>query len=124
VTCNALAPGFVVTPLTEQAVNTIPGFAERHAAASMVGRNGLPEDFRRSHLSRVRRQCLCDGAHTVCRWWLRRQVSATWPAGCLTRRGDASFQAYSFAHKPTIYLGFALHSMRSRLHPISSFMPT
>jgi hypothetical protein len=73
VTCNALAPGFVVTPLTEQAVNTIPGFAERHAAASMVGRNGLPEDFRRSHLSRVRRQCLCDGAHTVCRWWLRRQ---------------------------------------------------
>ena len=44
-TCNALAPGFVVTPLTEQAVNTIPGFAERHAAASMVGRNGLPEDF-------------------------------------------------------------------------------
>ncbi len=45
VTCNALAPGFVVTPLTEQAVNTIPGFAERHAAASMVGRNGLPEDF-------------------------------------------------------------------------------
>ena len=45
VTCNTLAPGFVVTPLTEQAVHSIPGFAERHAAASMVGRNGLPEDF-------------------------------------------------------------------------------
>lgn len=45
VTCNALAPGFVITPLTEQAVNTVAGFAERHAAASMLGRNGLPEDF-------------------------------------------------------------------------------
>ena len=45
VTCNALAPGFVVTPLTEQAVNTVPGFAERHAAASIIGRNGVPDDF-------------------------------------------------------------------------------
>jgi len=45
VTCNSLAPGFVVTPLTEVAVNTVPGFADRHAAASMIGRNGIPADF-------------------------------------------------------------------------------
>ncbi len=45
ITCNALAPGFVVTPLTEQAVNSVPGFAERHAAATMLGRNGVPTDF-------------------------------------------------------------------------------
>lgn len=45
VTCNSISPGFVVTPLTTGAVNTVPGFAERHAAASMIGRNGVPDDF-------------------------------------------------------------------------------
>ncbi|MBL8311427.1 MAG: SDR family oxidoreductase [Burkholderiales bacterium] len=45
VTCNSLSPGFVVTPLTVGALNAQPGFAERHAAASMIGRNGVPDDF-------------------------------------------------------------------------------
>ena len=45
VTCNTLAPGFVVTPLSAQAIAATPGFAERHANASMIGRNGVPADF-------------------------------------------------------------------------------
>jgi NAD(P)-dependent dehydrogenase (short-subunit alcohol dehydrogenase family) len=45
VTCNTIAPGFVVTTLTEKLVNSQPGFAEGHAARSMLGRNGTPADF-------------------------------------------------------------------------------
>ena len=44
VCCNAIAPGVVHTPLTEAV------FADRdkvagHAARTMIGRNGVPEDF-------------------------------------------------------------------------------
>lgn len=46
VTCNTIVPGFVVTPLTEPLVTANPAFAEAHAARSMVGRNGVPNDFR------------------------------------------------------------------------------
>jgi NAD(P)-dependent dehydrogenase (short-subunit alcohol dehydrogenase family) len=45
VTCNMIAPGFVVTQLTEKLVATQPEFAARHAAASFIGRNGAPDDF-------------------------------------------------------------------------------
>jgi gluconate 5-dehydrogenase len=43
VCCNAIAPGFVRTPLTEAAF-AVPGRAEALAARTMVGRNGEPED--------------------------------------------------------------------------------
>jgi NAD(P)-dependent dehydrogenase (short-subunit alcohol dehydrogenase family) len=45
VTCNMIAPGFVVTQLTEKLVAAQPEFAARHAAASFIGRNGAPDDF-------------------------------------------------------------------------------
>jgi NAD(P)-dependent dehydrogenase (short-subunit alcohol dehydrogenase family) len=45
VTCNTLAPGFVVTPLSEKFVAANPDFAAAHAAKSMIGRNGTPSDF-------------------------------------------------------------------------------
>ncbi len=45
VTCNMIAPGFVVTQLTEKLVAAQPELAARHAAASFIGRNGTPEDF-------------------------------------------------------------------------------
>ncbi len=45
VTCNAVAPGVVRTPLTEELVFGTPGRAEAHMARTMIGRNGLPGDF-------------------------------------------------------------------------------
>jgi gluconate 5-dehydrogenase len=44
VCCNAIAPGVVRTPMTTAAFadETI---AARHAARSMIGRNGVPDDF-------------------------------------------------------------------------------
>ncbi|WP_305786045.1 SDR family NAD(P)-dependent oxidoreductase [Symbioplanes lichenis] len=45
VTSNAVAPGVVRTPLTEETVFAHPGRAESHARRTMIGRNGLPEDF-------------------------------------------------------------------------------
>ncbi|MCA2213067.1 SDR family NAD(P)-dependent oxidoreductase [Jidongwangia harbinensis] len=44
VCCNAVAPGVVHTPLTE-AVFADPQKAAGHAARTMIGRNGVPEDF-------------------------------------------------------------------------------
>ncbi len=44
VCCNTLVPGFVVTRMTEH-VAAEPGRAEALAARTMVGRNGVPEDF-------------------------------------------------------------------------------
>jgi gluconate 5-dehydrogenase len=44
VTCNAVAPGVVHTPLTE-AVFADPAKVATHAARTMIGRNGLPTDF-------------------------------------------------------------------------------
>lgn len=44
VCCNALIPGFVITPLTAEAAAD-PGMVEALAARTMVGRNGLPDDF-------------------------------------------------------------------------------
>ncbi|HEU5160314.1 MAG TPA: SDR family oxidoreductase [Streptosporangiaceae bacterium] len=44
VCCNALIPGFVITPLTA-AVAADPQMVEALAARTMVGRNGLPDDF-------------------------------------------------------------------------------
>jgi NAD(P)-dependent dehydrogenase (short-subunit alcohol dehydrogenase family) len=44
VCCNAIAPGVVHTPLTEP-VFADPATVARHAARSMIGRNGVPEDF-------------------------------------------------------------------------------
>lgn len=44
VTANTLIPGFVATPMTA-ATLAIPGRAEALAARSMVGRNGVPQDF-------------------------------------------------------------------------------
>ncbi|GLY00733.1 MULTISPECIES: SDR family oxidoreductase [Actinoplanes] len=44
VTCNAIAPGVVHTPLTE-AVFSDPGKVAAHVARTLIGRNGLPEDF-------------------------------------------------------------------------------
>jgi len=44
VCCNALAPGFVVTPLTAE-VSSDPARLAALAARTMVGRNGEPGDF-------------------------------------------------------------------------------
>jgi NAD(P)-dependent dehydrogenase (short-subunit alcohol dehydrogenase family) len=44
VCCNAVAPGFVRTPLTET-VFAEPGRPEALAARTMIGRNGDPADF-------------------------------------------------------------------------------
>jgi NAD(P)-dependent dehydrogenase (short-subunit alcohol dehydrogenase family) len=44
VLCNAVAPGVVHTPLTD-AVFSDPAKAGTHAARTMIGRNGIPEDF-------------------------------------------------------------------------------
>ena len=45
VTSNALVPGFVLTPLTAEA-SADPGRVAALAGRTMLGRNGLPEDFR------------------------------------------------------------------------------
>ena len=45
VCCNAVAPGVVRTPLTEQVIFTDPARVAGHAARTMIGRNGVPEDF-------------------------------------------------------------------------------
>jgi len=44
VCCNAICPGFVVTPLTAEA-SADPARVRSLAARTMVGRNGLPSDF-------------------------------------------------------------------------------
>ncbi len=44
VCCNAIAPGVVHTPLTEE-VFADPAKVTAHAARTMTGRNGVPEDF-------------------------------------------------------------------------------
>jgi gluconate 5-dehydrogenase len=44
VCCNAVAPGVVHTPLTE-AVFADPAKVSAHAARTMIGRNGVPDDF-------------------------------------------------------------------------------
>ncbi|GLY96214.1 SDR family oxidoreductase [Actinoplanes sp. NBRC 103695] len=44
VCCNAIAPGVVHTPLTEE-VFADPSKVRVHAARAMTGRNGVPEDF-------------------------------------------------------------------------------
>ena len=44
VCCNAIAPGVVHTPLTEQ-VFADPAKVRAHAARTLTGRNGVPEDF-------------------------------------------------------------------------------
>jgi NAD(P)-dependent dehydrogenase (short-subunit alcohol dehydrogenase family) len=44
VCCNAVAPGFVRTPMTEP-VFGVEGAAEALAARTMIGRNGTAEDF-------------------------------------------------------------------------------
>jgi gluconate 5-dehydrogenase len=44
VCCNALCPGFVVTPLTAE-VSADPDRTAALAARTMVGRNGMPDDF-------------------------------------------------------------------------------
>jgi NAD(P)-dependent dehydrogenase (short-subunit alcohol dehydrogenase family) len=44
VCCNAICPGFVVTPLTAEA-SADPARVKALAARTMVGRNGLPIDF-------------------------------------------------------------------------------
>jgi NAD(P)-dependent dehydrogenase (short-subunit alcohol dehydrogenase family) len=44
VCCNAICPGFVVTPLTAEA-SADPARVKALAARTMVGRNGLPGDF-------------------------------------------------------------------------------
>ncbi len=44
VCCNAIAPGVVQTPLTEP-VFADPTIVARHAARTMIGRNGVPDDF-------------------------------------------------------------------------------
>jgi NAD(P)-dependent dehydrogenase (short-subunit alcohol dehydrogenase family) len=44
ITCNAIAPGFFRTPLTE-AVFADAGLAARNAAQTAIGRNGEPEDI-------------------------------------------------------------------------------
>jgi NAD(P)-dependent dehydrogenase (short-subunit alcohol dehydrogenase family) len=44
VCCNAICPGFVVTPLTAEAAAD-PARVSALAARTMVGRNGLPRDF-------------------------------------------------------------------------------
>ncbi|KAJ4159196.1 uncharacterized protein LMH87_008104 [Akanthomyces muscarius] len=44
VLCNAVAPGFVETPLTAAACAE-EGVVAKHVARTMVGRNGVPGDF-------------------------------------------------------------------------------
>ncbi|MDY7086497.1 MAG: SDR family oxidoreductase [Actinomycetota bacterium] len=44
VCCNAIAPGVVHTPLTEP-VFADPVVVAKHAARTMIGRNGVPDDF-------------------------------------------------------------------------------
>jgi gluconate 5-dehydrogenase len=44
VTCNAVVPGFVLTPLTEQAASD-PVRVGAMAARTMTGRNGVADDF-------------------------------------------------------------------------------
>lgn len=44
VCCNAIAPGVVHTPLTEP-VFADPAIVAKHAARTMIGRNGVPADF-------------------------------------------------------------------------------
>ncbi|GAB1644881.1 SDR family NAD(P)-dependent oxidoreductase [Krasilnikovia sp. MM14-A1259] len=44
VCCNAIAPGVVETPLTEE-LFTDPARVARHADRAMIGRNGVPADF-------------------------------------------------------------------------------
>jgi NAD(P)-dependent dehydrogenase (short-subunit alcohol dehydrogenase family) len=44
VCCNAICPGFVITPLTAEA-SADPARVAALAARTMVGRNGLPGDF-------------------------------------------------------------------------------
>jgi NAD(P)-dependent dehydrogenase (short-subunit alcohol dehydrogenase family) len=44
VCCNAIAPGVVHTPLTE-AVFADPTKVSAHAGRTMIGRNGIPDDF-------------------------------------------------------------------------------
>lgn len=44
VCCNAVAPGVVHTPLTEP-VFADPDTVAQHAARTMIGRNGVPDDF-------------------------------------------------------------------------------
>jgi gluconate 5-dehydrogenase len=44
VCCNAVAPGVVHTPLTEE-VFADPSKVAAHAARTMTGRNGVPQDF-------------------------------------------------------------------------------
>ncbi|MFI1814223.1 SDR family NAD(P)-dependent oxidoreductase [Streptomyces sp. NPDC020422] len=44
VTCNTLVPGFVMTPLNER-LSSDPARVAELAARTMVGRNGLAEDF-------------------------------------------------------------------------------
>jgi NAD(P)-dependent dehydrogenase (short-subunit alcohol dehydrogenase family) len=44
VCCNALCPGFVITPLTAE-VSADPVRTAALAARTMIGRNGLPADF-------------------------------------------------------------------------------
>lgn len=44
VCCNTLVPGFVATRMTEQVIAE-PGRSQALAGRTMVGRNGVPEDF-------------------------------------------------------------------------------
>jgi gluconate 5-dehydrogenase len=44
VLCNAVAPGLVHTPLAQAAFEDA-AVAEKHAARTMIGRNGVPGDF-------------------------------------------------------------------------------
>ncbi|KAJ3496085.1 hypothetical protein NLG97_g2927 [Lecanicillium saksenae] len=44
VLCNAIAPGFVETPLTAAACAE-EGIVAKHIARTMIGRNGVPQDF-------------------------------------------------------------------------------
>jgi NAD(P)-dependent dehydrogenase (short-subunit alcohol dehydrogenase family) len=44
VCCNAICPGFVITPLTAEAAAD-PARTAALAARTMIGRNGLPADF-------------------------------------------------------------------------------
>jgi NAD(P)-dependent dehydrogenase (short-subunit alcohol dehydrogenase family) len=44
VTCNAIAPGMIRTPMTEAAFGN-PELIARHLSRSMIGRNGVPADF-------------------------------------------------------------------------------
>ena len=43
-TCNAIVPGFVLTPLTAEASKD-PARVAAMAARTMIGRNGRPDDF-------------------------------------------------------------------------------